>query len=91
MLKNEPSMPNILNTKSRFVGIGHRKFSWMTPKKANVSKPKTFHLQRAMNHYSLKTSIQKNSPCFLFNPSCDDIIIRKGINRIETLCKHINH
>lgn len=44
-----------------------------------------------MSHYSLKTSIQKNSPCFLFNPSCDDIIIRKGINRIETLYKHTNH
>jgi hypothetical protein len=36
--------------------------------------------------WSQNTSRQKTIPCFFINPSCDGIVIRKGINNIKKLC-----
>jgi hypothetical protein len=56
-----------------------------------LQKPRASQLKNINEPLKLKDIKLKTPPCFLISPNYNDIIIMKGINDIERLCKHMNH
>jgi hypothetical protein len=67
-----------------FVKLGHETIIML-------QKPKASQFKNISEPLKLENIELKTPPCFLINLNYNDIIIMKGINDIERLCKHMNH